>query len=47
MEVIVTFLGVLELIKIGRIRISQDDLFDDIKISYLAKDIIQLEEAGF
>lgn len=47
MEVIVTFLGVLELIKIGRIRIDQDNLFDDINITYLANDIIQMEEVGF
>jgi segregation and condensation protein A len=32
MEVIVTFLIVLELIKIGLVRIKQDDLFDDIII---------------
>lgn len=47
MEVIVTFLGVLELIKIGRIEISQEFLFDDIIITYLATDIITMEEVGF
>lgn len=47
MEVIVTFLGILELIKISRIRIEQEALFDDIKITYLADDIIQMEEASF
>jgi segregation and condensation protein A len=47
MEIIVTFLGILELIKIGRIQISQEYLFDDIMISYLANDIIQMEEVGF
>lgn len=47
MELIVTFLGILELIKIGRIRIEQEGLFDDIRITYLAEDIIQMEEAGF
>ncbi|MDF2539699.1 MAG: hypothetical protein K0S76_2720 [Herbinix sp.] len=47
MEIIVTFLGVLELIKIGRIRIEQEALFDDIMIHYLANDIIQMEGAGF
>ncbi|HHU74012.1 MAG TPA: segregation/condensation protein A [Clostridiales bacterium] len=47
MEVIVTFLSVLELIKIGRIRIEQECLFDDIHITYLADDIIQMEEVGF
>lgn len=47
MEVIVTFLGILELIKIGRINIEQECLFDDIIITYLADDIIQMEEVGF
>ena len=47
MEVIVTFLGILELIKIGRIEIRQDSLFDDISITFLAADIITMEEAGF
>ena len=47
MEVIVTFLGVLELIKIGRINIEQECLFDDIIITYLATDIIQMEEVSF
>jgi segregation and condensation protein A len=47
MEAIVTFLGILELIKIGRIQIKQEFLFDDITITYLATDIIQMEEAGF
>lgn len=32
MEVIVTFLAVLELIKISKIRIEQDKIFDDIRI---------------
>jgi segregation and condensation protein A len=47
MEIIVTFLGILELIKMGRIQIEQELLFDDITITYLATDIIQMEEAGF
>lgn len=47
MEIIVTFLGILELIKIGRLRIEQEELFDDINITYLADDIIQMEEVGF
>ncbi len=32
MEIVVTFLVVLELIKIGLIEITQDDLFDDIRL---------------
>ncbi|MFT4146345.1 MAG: segregation/condensation protein A [Mobilitalea sp.] len=47
MEVIVTFLAILELIKIGRIYIEQEIILDDIKITYLANDIIQMEEASF
>lgn len=45
MEFIVTFLGVLELIKTGRVLARQDNLFDDIYIEYLANDIIVIEEA--
>jgi segregation and condensation protein A len=47
MEIIVTFLGILELIRLGRIRIEQEHMFDDIRITYLASDIITMEEAGF
>lgn len=47
MEIIVTFLGILELIKLGRIRIDQDNRCDDIQITYLAADIIHMEEVGF
>lgn len=32
MEIIVTFLAILELMKTGKIHISQDNIFDDIKI---------------
>ena len=31
-EIIVTFLAILELMKMGKIFISQENLFDDIKI---------------
>lgn len=34
MDVIVTFLGILELIKMGRISIVQEAIFDDIMITY-------------
>jgi segregation and condensation protein A len=47
MEIIVTFLCILELIKMGRINIVQEGLFDDIIIHYLAQDIMQMEEVGF
>lgn len=43
-QMIVTFLGILELIKMGRIKISQEILFDDIIIDYLAKDIMPVED---
>ncbi|WP_310604560.1 segregation and condensation protein A [Anaerosporobacter sp.] len=34
MEVIVTFLGILELMKVGKIEICQDNVFEDIRIQY-------------
>lgn len=34
MDIIVTFLGILELIKMGTLRILQDDTFDDIHITF-------------
>lgn len=33
MEVIVTFLAILELMKVGKIGISQEFIFDDIQIT--------------
>ena len=42
MEIIVTFLIVLELIKIGLIQITQDDLFEDIRI--VVKEDVSEEE---
>ena len=36
MEIIVTFLVVLELMKVGKIHTRQDDIFDDIWITYAA-----------
>lgn len=38
-ETIVTFLGVLELMKIGVIQIKQETLFDDISIRYTGKEV--------
>lgn len=38
MEIIVSFLAVLELMKIGEISIKQDDLFDDINIIYIGNE---------
>ncbi len=39
MEIIVTFLVVLELMKIGSIEIQQDELFDDIEITTIDSEI--------
>ncbi len=36
MEIVVTFLVMLEMMKVGKIRIVQDNLFDDIMITSLA-----------
>jgi segregation and condensation protein A len=33
-EIIVTFLGILELIKMGRIHVVQEEIFEDIMIDY-------------
>ncbi len=45
MEVIVTFLGILELIKMGQIEIVQENLFEDISIDFVGKSIAELDEA--
>ncbi len=47
MELIVTFLCVLELMKMGRINIVQEEIFDDILIEYLADDVIEIDESQF
>ncbi len=44
MEVIITFLAILELIKMGRVTIHQEEIFDDIMIDYLADDIVELDD---
>lgn len=44
MEIIVTFLCILELMKMGRISIVQEEIFDDIEIDYLAEDVIEIDE---
>ena len=44
MEMIVSFLAILELIRMERIKIVQDDLFCDIIIDYLANDIAPIED---
>ena len=45
MDLIVTFLCVLELMKMGRVHIVQEEIFDDILIEYLADDVIEIDES--
>lgn len=45
MDLIVTFLCILELMKMGRISIVQEEIFDDIYIEYLANDVIEIDES--
>lgn len=45
MELIVTFLCILELMKMGRVSIIQEDIFDDIWMEYLATDVIEIDES--
>ena len=45
MELIVTFLCILELMKIGRVNIVQEEIFDDITVEYLATDVIEIDES--
>lgn len=47
MEVIITFLGILELMRMGRVAISQRELFEDIEIDYLAKDVAPVDNFSF
>lgn len=42
-EIIVTFLGILELIKMGRVSIVQNNIFDDIEVSFLSDEIVAVE----
>lgn len=44
MDIIVTFLCILELMKMGRVSIVQEEIFDDIMIEYLATDVIEIDE---
>ncbi len=43
LNVIVSFLGVLELMKMGRVSIIQNELFDDFTIEYLADDVVKVD----
>lgn len=42
MEVVVTFLVILELIKTGKVRVEQEELFEDIKVTVLE----EIEDIG-
>lgn len=44
MDIIVTFLCILELMKMGRMNITQKDIFEDIEIEYTATDIVDFDE---
>ena len=47
MDVVVTFSCILELMKIGRMHVVQEEIFDEIEIEYLADDIIDFEDSDF
>jgi len=47
MDVVVTFLCILELMKIGRMHVVQEEIFDEIEIEYLADDVIDFEDSDF
>ncbi len=43
-EIIVTFLGILELIKMGRVLVSQKDTYGDIEVHFLADNVVPVEQ---
>lgn len=43
MNTIVTFLGILELMKMGQVKVSQKELFDDIEVDFIAEEILPVE----
>ncbi|MGN1084618.1 MAG: segregation and condensation protein A [Lachnospiraceae bacterium] len=47
MDVVVTFLCILELMKLGRMHVVQEEIFDEIEIEYLAEDVIDFEDSDF
>jgi segregation and condensation protein A len=44
MQVIVTFLGILELMKMGQVVIAQENLFDDIMIKFIGNGIAEFDD---
>ena len=47
MDVVVTFLCILELMRLGRMHVVQEEIFDDIEIEYLAEDMIDFDDSDF
>lgn len=47
MDIIVTFLAVLELMKVGNISIVQEEVFGDITLTYLKDDITSIDDIVF
>ena len=47
MDIVVTFLAVLELMKIGNLSIVQETVFGDIKLTYLKDDITSIDDIIF
>ncbi len=45
MEIIVAFLGILELMKIGQVEIVQESLFDDITIDFIGNGIVEFDDS--
>ena len=43
-EIIVTFLGILELIKMGRVSVTQQDIYGDIEVEFLSDEIVAVEQ---
>lgn len=44
MDVIVTFLCILELMKMGRVEVTQESIADDMEINYIADDVVDFTE---
>ena len=44
MEIVVTFLAVLELLKLGRLRVTQEQLFDEIHLELVDDTPVTFDE---
>ena len=47
MDIVVTFLAILELMKIGNINIIQEEVFGDIIVTYLKDSITPIDDIVF